>query len=164
VRARYPLSLSLLLRERPNIDTHTPSPSVILLQTITRVHNSRREQERVKAAGGRVTNISIVGSGPSDDPRSGLGPLRIWPGGVANARSIGDFDVGGLLIPCPHITQLRMPREGGRVVIASDGVWDSVDLHRCAKVARPYAAPEAAERIVTQSVRTQGKWRRWEGG
>ena len=61
-----------------------------------------------------------------------------------------------LLLPSPHICQLRLPREGCRVIIASDGVWDSVDLHRCAKVARPYAAPEAAERIVTQAVRTQG--------
>jgi hypothetical protein len=120
------------------------------------VHNSRREQDRVRAAGGLITNISLTGSGPSDDPRAGLGPLRIWPGGVANARSIGDFDVPGLLLPCPHITQVRVPREGGRIVLASDGVWDSVDLHRCAKVARPYAAPEAAERVVTQAVRTQG--------
>ena len=133
--------------------------SVMALTGDHRVHNSKREQERVRALGGLVTSIDAGrGCGPAADPRTGLGPLRVWPGGVANARAIGDLDVpGGFLLPAPHVTQVRLPADGAaRVVLASDGIWDSVDIHRAAKVARGHAAPEAADRILTQSVRAQG--------
>ena len=39
-----------------------------------------------------------------------MGQLRIWPGGMANARAIGDFGAGHLLISSPHITQVQLPR------------------------------------------------------
>ena len=133
--------------------------SVMALTGDHRVHNSRREQERVRALGGTVTSIDAGrGCGPAADPRTGLGPLRVWPGGVANARAIGDLDVpGGFLLPAPSVTQVRLPADGAaRVVLASDGIWDSVDIHRAAKIARDHAAPEAADRILTQAVRAQG--------
>ncbi len=38
-----------------------------------------------------------------------MGQLRIWPGGMANARAIGDFGAGHLLISSPHITQVLLP-------------------------------------------------------
>ena len=133
--------------------------SVMALTGDHRVHNSKREQERVRALGGLVTSIDAGrGCGPAADPRTGLGPLRVWPGGVANARAIGDLDVpGGFLLPAPHLTQVRLPADGAaRIVLASDGIWDSVDIHRAAKLARGHAAPEAADRILTQAVRAQG--------
>ena len=133
--------------------------SVMALTGDHRVHNSKREQERVRALGGLVTSIDAGrGCGPAADPRTGLGPLRVWPGGVASARAIGDLDVpGGFLLPAPHVTQVRLPADGAaRVVLASDGIWDSVDIHLAAKLARGHAAPEAADRILTQAVRAQG--------
>jgi hypothetical protein len=38
---------------------------------------------------------------------NGVGPLRIWPGGLCLSRAIGDFDVGDSVIPFPHVTQVR---------------------------------------------------------
>lgn len=51
----------------------------------------------------------VPGSGPAKDPSKGMGPLRIWPGGVANARTIGDLESNGsqLLLPSPAISQAR---------------------------------------------------------
>jgi hypothetical protein len=49
---------------------------------------------------------AMTGHGPATDPLRGMGALRIWPGGMANARAIGDFGAGHLLISSPHITQV----------------------------------------------------------
>jgi len=131
--------------------------SVVPVTGDHRVHNSRREQERVRAAGGVVTRVAETGSGPAPDAARGLGPLRVWPGGVANSRAIGDFDVQpGLLLAAPQLTQLRFPVEGGRLLLASDGVWDCVDIHRAAKCARGAAASEAADRVLAGVLRATG--------
>ena len=37
---------------------------------------------------------------------NGVGPLRIWPGGLCLSRAIGDFDVGDSVLPFPHIKQV----------------------------------------------------------
>lgn len=52
------------------------------------------------------------GAGPAADPAKGMGPLRIWPGGVANARVIGDLDASQGLLPSPAISQARTCRSG----------------------------------------------------
>lgn len=39
---------------------------------------------------------------------NGVGPLRIWPGGLCLSRAVGDFDVGDSVIPFPHVTQARV--------------------------------------------------------
>ena len=122
-----------------------------------RIHNSKREQERVRSAGGMVSRVAECGVGPAPDSNSGLGPLRVWPGGVANARALGDFDVPpGLLLAAPHITQVRLPLDGGRIIVASGGVWDSLDVHRAAKTARSVAACEAADRVLAAALRATG--------
>lgn len=49
-----------------------------------------------------------AGIGPAIDKGSvGVGALRLWPGGLALSRAIGDFDVGEALIPLPYISQVR---------------------------------------------------------
>lgn len=48
---------------------------------------------------------------------NGVGPLRIWPGGLCLSRAIGDFDVGDSVIPFPHVMQAR-------------GVTTSMHAHR----------------------------------
>ena len=54
------------------------------------------------------------------------GPLRIWPGGLAMARSIGDVEAGALAIAEPEIRQITLPLSGARLIIASDGLWDAI--------------------------------------
>ena len=45
-------------------------------------------------------------AGPATKVDNGVGPLRIWPGGLCLSRAIGDFDVGDSVIPFPHIKQV----------------------------------------------------------
>ncbi len=52
------------------------------------------------------------GSGPATkDPYRkgaslGVGPLRLWPGGLCLSRAIGDFDVGDAVLSLPYICQV----------------------------------------------------------
>ena len=47
-------------------------------------------------------------AGPATRMDNGVGPLRIWPGGLCLSRAIGDFDVGDSVIPFPHVMQVRL--------------------------------------------------------
>lgn len=47
----------------------------------------------------------ICPAGPATRVDRGVGPLRIWPGGLCLSRAIGDFDVGDSVIPFPHVMQ-----------------------------------------------------------
>ena len=54
------------------------------------------------------------GSGPAaKDPYRkgatlGVGPLRLWPGGLCLSRAIGDFDVGDAVLSLPYICQVHV--------------------------------------------------------
>ena len=52
------------------------------------------------------TNASSIGVGPAKDVNNGVGPLRIWPGGVCLSRGIGDFDLGDIIVPWPNVVQV----------------------------------------------------------
>lgn len=121
-----------------------------------RVASSKTEQDRLKRLGLNVTNVDRSGAGPAADPAKGMGPLRIWPGGVANARVIGDLDASQGLLPSPAISQVRVPATGGRVIIASDGLWDCFESHQAPKLARRYTTLKAADHLITTTVRAQG--------
>lgn len=58
--------------------------------------------------------------------------MPLLPGGVAGgttlSRSIGNFRTGDGVLPLPHIKQVLLPPSGGRLVLASDGVWSQVGL------------------------------------
>lgn len=45
--------------------------------------------------------------GPAKPKEMGVGPLRMWPGGLCVSRSIGDMDTGPLVVPLPHVRQAR---------------------------------------------------------
>jgi len=46
---------------------------------------------------------------------------------------------------------------GGRLIIASDGVWDALDSEKAAKCCRGLSQPEvAAKHIVKETLRTRG--------
>ena len=53
--------------------------------------------------------------------------MRLWPGGLCLSRAIGDFDVGDSVLCLPYISQVLVPMEGARLLIASDGVWDAFE-------------------------------------
>jgi hypothetical protein len=68
-------------------------------------------------------------------------------------RSIGDFKAGDRVTPEPSVRQVTLSGSGGRIIIASDGVWDAV--HSGGKGAahrvRNQACTKAASNIRTYS-------------
>ncbi|KAF8698676.1 hypothetical protein HU200_034925 [Digitaria exilis] len=107
-----------------------------------------------------------------------IGPLRCWPGGLCLSRSIGDIDVGEFIVPVPHVKQvkvhnpnkvfvrvqseircltlLQLSNAGGRLVIASDGVWDALRFQEALNYTRGLPAEAAANRIVKEAVASKG--------
>ncbi|GJZ13314.1 probable protein phosphatase 2C 15 [Tanacetum coccineum] len=106
-------------------------------------------RERVKASGGEVVRLRILGGAE-------IGPLRCWPGGLCLSRSIGDMDVGEFIVPIPYVKQVKLSDAGGRLIIASDGIWDAVSSDMAAKSCRGLPAELAARQVVKEALRTRG--------
>ncbi|KAK9804224.1 hypothetical protein WJX72_002010 [[Myrmecia] bisecta] len=123
-----------------------------------RVATHQGERKRLESSGALIAPVDLSGTGPAQGPQAGgFGPLRVWPGGLCLSRAIGDFDVGEVIIPCPHICQVRVPETGGRVLVASDGVWDAFDkMGRVARMARGWATEVAPDRILGAIKRAYG--------
>ncbi|KAF8376706.1 hypothetical protein HHK36_031623 [Tetracentron sinense] len=106
-------------------------------------------RERVTASGGEVGRLSIIGGVE-------IGPVRCWPGGLCLSRSIGDMDVGEFIVPIPHVKQVKLSNVGGRLIIASDGIWDALSTEMAAKSCRGLPAGLAARQVVKEALRTRG--------
>jgi serine/threonine protein phosphatase PrpC len=68
--------------------------------------------------------------------------LRVFPGGLAVSRSIGDVGLCGAIIPTPDVFQLPLDCGGQpccpgthRFVLASDGLWDFVSNETVGRLA-----------------------------
>ncbi|KAJ4823588.1 hypothetical protein Tsubulata_040349 [Turnera subulata] len=114
-----------------------------------RLEENEAERERVTASGGEVGRLSIVGGAE-------YGPLRCWPGGLCLSRSIGDMDVGEFIVPVPYVKQVKLSNAGGRLIIASDGIWDALSSEMAAKSCRGLPAELAARQVVKEALRTRG--------
>ncbi|PWA35856.1 protein phosphatase 2C family protein [Artemisia annua] len=114
-----------------------------------RLEENQEERERVKASGGEVGRLRILGGAE-------IGPLRCWPGGLCLSRSIGDMDVGEFIVPIPYVKQVKLSDAGGRLIIASDGIWDAVSSEMAAKSCRGLPAELAARQVVKEALRTRG--------
>ncbi|KAK4409635.1 putative protein phosphatase 2C 3 [Sesamum angolense] len=108
-----------------------------------RLEENAEERERVTASGGEVGRLSIFGG-------TEVGPLRCWPGGLCLSRSIGDMDLSST---------------GGRLIIASDGIWDALSSEMAAKSCRGLPAELAAasrqdgqdlKQKLNEALRTRG--------
>ncbi|PON86962.1 Protein phosphatase [Trema orientale] len=127
----------------------TQGGAVSTLTVDHRLEENVEERERVTASGGEVGRLSIVGGAE-------IGPLRCWPGGLCLSRSIGDMDVGEFIVPIPYVKQVKLSRAGGRLVIASDGIWDALSSDMAAKSCRGLPAELAARQVVKEALRTRG--------
>ena len=78
-----------------------------------RLKDSPSEVARLKAAGIKVAPLRFDLRGPAIEGDEGLGPPRMWPGGIAMSRTVGDMEAGLQALPMPHCKQV------GRV-----GAWD----------------------------------------
>ncbi|MQL89340.1 hypothetical protein Taro_021921 [Colocasia esculenta] len=122
---------------------------VSLLTVDHRLEENVEERERVTASGGEVGRLNLFGG-------KEVGPLRCWPGGLCLSRSIGDKDVGEFIVPIPHVKQVKLSSSGGRLIIASDGIWDSLSSEMAAKSCRGLPAELAAKLVVKEALRTTG--------
>lgn len=122
---------------------------VSLLTVDHRLEENVEERERVTASGGEVGRLNVFGGNE-------VGPLRCWPGGLCLSRSIGDTDVGEFIVPIPHVKQVKLSNAGGRLVIASDGIWDALSSDVAAKSCRGLPAELAAKLVVKEALRSRG--------
>eukprot|EP00892_Ulva_mutabilis_P006457 jgi/Ulvmu1/4183/UM019_0162.1 len=82
-----------------------------------RIDDNAFERKRLKDAGGEISQSEVDGHA--------CGPLRIWPGGLAMSRTIGDRHAGSRVTAEPSVSQIRVGAAGARITIASDGLWDA---------------------------------------
>ncbi|KAI9072959.1 hypothetical protein K1719_045088 [Acacia pycnantha] len=122
---------------------------VSLLTVDHRLEENVEERERVTASGGEVGRLNVFGGNE-------VGPLRCWPGGLCLSRSIGDTDVGEFIVPIPHVKQVKLSNAGGRLIIASDGIWDALSSDMAAKSCRGLPAELAAKLVVKEALRSRG--------
>jgi len=113
-------------------------------ETLTGDHRADApdESERINLAGGSVVDGRVCNLQPS--------------------RSFGDIDVkeivgDGVVIPTPEVSRIKI-KPGGFMIVATDGLWDSVDTDsvvQCAKEtlkATNFNAEAAAEELVELAV------------
>uniref|UniRef100_A0A7N1A0T8 protein-serine/threonine phosphatase n=1 Tax=Kalanchoe fedtschenkoi TaxID=63787 RepID=A0A7N1A0T8_KALFE len=114
-----------------------------------RLECNDEERERITACGGEVGRLNTGGG-------TEIGPLRCWPGGLCLSRSIGDMDVGEFIVPVPYVKQVKLPSAGGRLIIASDGVWDALTAKMAVDCCRGMPPDSAAQQIVQAAVQPKG--------
>ena len=122
-----------------------------------RLETSGAERERVKGLGGTLAQAAGANGYPE-------GPIRVWPGGLAVARTIGDVAAAGLVSADPTVRTVALPPYGASMIVASDGVWDSLAVEVVSKLIRrgltrrPRAVkPQlVAEQIVAKAARARG--------
>ncbi|URE32825.1 PP2Cc [Musa troglodytarum] len=79
-----------------------------------------RMRERVTTSGGELGRLNIVNGAE-------IAPLRRWPGDLCLSRSTGgDVDAEEFIISVPHLSDA-----GGKLIIASDGIWDASAANCC---------------------------------
>jgi hypothetical protein len=109
-----------------------------------RLEDSKSEVERIIASGGEVATSTVDGK-PA-------GPIRVWPGGLAMSRSIGDVDAGDRVCAEPEVCQVTIPYEGARVIMGSDGLWDALHPKTAAHHVRSLPAEAAAHRLLQLAI------------
>ncbi|WMV37560.1 hypothetical protein MTR67_030945 [Solanum verrucosum] len=114
-----------------------------------RLECNEEERKRIATSGGEVGRLNTGGG-------TQIGPLRCWPGGLCLSRSIGDMDVGEFIVPVPYVKQVKLSSAGGRLVIASDGVWDALSAEISVECCRGMSPDVAACQIVKEAVQPKG--------
>lgn len=128
------------------VDTGGPTQEVTHSH---RIGENKKEQTRCKSAGLIVAPLGTHLQGPAKTGEVGVGPLRIWPGGLCVSRSIGDGDASPLICPMPHVRQMFVPLQGIRLIMASDGLWDLMDFDKAAKITRGCGTDSSAQALIT---------------
>ena len=107
------------------------------------ISESHRLQDNVND---RTLLSAQVGYAQCDGKSSG--PPRLYPGGLMCSRSVGDADCP--FISCkPSVCHTTLDADD-IVIVASDGLWDAMPLHKVCKVARETRCAETLLRTHKQ--------------
>ena len=118
---------------------------VLSVSSNHRLDDNGSERMRIESMGGEVASSTVNGK-PA-------GPLRVWPGGLAMSRTIGDVDAGELCVAEAEVIQVTIPKNGARLIIGSDGLWDAVHPKTAAHHTREMAATEASHKLLSMAIK-----------
>jgi len=104
-----------------------------------------------------VRVLAVPGSSVSSKETAvEAGPLRLYPGGLMMSRTIGDR-AAPAAIATPEVRIAWLPPSGGRVILASDGLWDVVSGKQASKLAHSKPAQASAQLLVTTAQKKESK-------
>jgi len=109
------------------------------------------EQIRLARCGKEVRPLSEELFRPARSHEEGVGPLRVWPCGLAVSRAIGDSDCGREILASPHVTQIMVPFAGARLTVASDGLWDHLTAKRIVKRSRKHVIKDTPSELISKA-------------
>lgn len=122
--------------------------SMLELTESHRIQTHDAERQRLRSAGCQVAQLGFHLEGPARPGEPGVGPLRIWPGGLCVSRSVGDVDAGPEIVPIPHIKQvcrhrarIRGKQGGGAAAHLAGGPVRVEERGGCECRARDHANP-----------------------
>mmetsp|Transcript_29739 Transcript_29739/g.70894 ORF Transcript_29739/g.70894 Transcript_29739/m.70894 type:complete len:380 (+) Transcript_29739:200-1339(+) len=139
--------------------------SDVLIQTprehrvVTQNHRlgaDAKELQRLETEGAQVARLSSLLRGPAALGDTGVGSVRIWPGGLALSRAIGDAALKQHVVAAPHITQLRIPFAGARFIAATNGVWDNIQLKKVSSILCSHPLKRSALEVVRNAIPSHG--------
>jgi len=113
-----------------------------------KIDSNTDEQVRLKAAGKEINQLGRGMFRPAEDGEEGIGPLRVWPCGLAVSRSMGDYDCGFEVTAAPHVRQVEIPMAGARLILASDGLWDHITSKKACKASRKLSIAEVPDGLI----------------
>eukprot|EP01024_Parvocaulis_polyphysoides_P003900 TRINITY_DN11015_c0_g3_i1.p1 TRINITY_DN11015_c0_g3~~TRINITY_DN11015_c0_g3_i1.p1 ORF type:complete len:491 (-),score=32.70 TRINITY_DN11015_c0_g3_i1:623-1942(-) len=127
----------------------TPNGAVQELTVDHRIHDNKQERQRMIANG---ADISM-----SEMALKFGGILRIWPGGLALSRSMGDEMCKPHVVSDPHITQIILPEDSkAKIIMASDGLWDDLSNKEVAKISQKTKLSALPQRLIRKSIKACG--------
>jgi serine/threonine protein kinase/serine/threonine protein phosphatase PrpC len=139
---------SCLMLPHPNEENHND----VRYQRLAREHtpDDPLEAQRLVSAGFRLARMSKNGKE--------AGPLRMYPGGFAVSRAIGNFSRKDAIISEPECTRVKLPQTGARVLVASDGVFAALTDLEIAEVSSKHgAASECVDAVIEKVLAKRGR-------
>jgi serine/threonine protein phosphatase PrpC len=144
-------SRAVLGRQVP--DAKSPRWEAIAL-TQDQKPDDQKELERIELSGGHVAPVD-------DDDGNPVGPARVWDGpnrqkpGIAMSRTLGDGCAHQLgVISDPEVTRHQLTPEDRFMLIATDGLWDSLDNEKAVYICQKFVhMPEVALKALVKAVR-----------
>lgn len=112
-----------------------------VISIITTDHKPIEEKEfqRIEANGGKLYQGNLFSKSPVLSQFNTGCPYRVYPGGLAVSRTIGDAEakipsVGGkpnVVIATPEITEFKIDEDTDFFIMGSDGIFDYLSNEEC---------------------------------